>query len=94
VKILYFAGLRTRIGRGEEDVEVPAEVRTVGELMAWLRKRGPGYAAAFGPGALVRAAVDQDYAGPDQSLAGAQEVAFFPPVTGGQDTGFPAGAAP
>jgi molybdopterin synthase sulfur carrier subunit len=85
VKILYFAWLRTRIGRGEEDIEVPAEVRTVAELMVWLRGRGPGYAAAFAAEGLVRAAVDQDYAGPERSLAGAHEVAFFPPVTGGKD---------
>jgi len=83
VKVLYFAGLRTRIGRAEEQIELPAEVATVGELMAWMRGRGPGYAAAFAEGALVRAAVDQDYAGPDRALAGAVEVAFFPPVTGG-----------
>jgi molybdopterin synthase sulfur carrier subunit len=83
MRILYFAWLRTRIGRGEEEVDIPADVRTVGELMQWLRARGAGYAAAFAPGALVRAAVDQDYAGPDHPLAGAREVAFFPPVTGG-----------
>jgi molybdopterin synthase sulfur carrier subunit len=83
VKVLYFAGLRTRIGRGEEDVDPPAEVHTVGELMQWLRDRGPGYAAAFAPGALVRAAVDQDYVGMDHSVSGAHEIAFFPPVTGG-----------
>lgn len=83
MKVLYFAWLRTRIGRGEEEIEPPAEVRTVGELMNWLRGRGPGYAAAFAPGALVRAAVNQDYADPDQPIAGATEIAFFPPVTGG-----------
>lgn len=83
MKVLYFAWLRTRIGRGEEEIDPPSEIRTVGELMTWLRGRGPGYAAAFAPGALVRAAVNQDYAGPDQPIAGAAEIAFFPPVTGG-----------
>jgi molybdopterin synthase sulfur carrier subunit len=83
VKVLYFAWLRTRIGRGEEDIDLPAEVRTVGELMAWLRGRGPGYAAAFAQSAMIRAAVDQDYAAPDRALGAATEVAFFPPVTGG-----------
>ncbi len=83
MKILYFAGLRTRIGRGEEEVDLPAEIRTVGQLIQWLRDRGGAYAAAFAPGALVRAAVDQDYAGLDHPLSGAAEVAFFPPVTGG-----------
>lgn len=83
MKVLYFAWLRTRIGRGEEDIDPPAEVRTVGELMLWLRGRGAAYAAAFAPGAPIRAAVDQDYVGLDHPLAGAHEVAFFPPVTGG-----------
>ena len=83
MKVLYFAWLRTRIGRGEEEITPPAEVRTVGELMTWLRGRGPGYAAAFGQAAMVRAAVDQEYAGPDRVLGEAAEVAFFPPVTGG-----------
>ncbi len=85
MKVLYFAWLRTRIGRGEEEIDPPSEIHTVGELMAWLRGRGPGYAAAFAPGALVRAAVNQDYAGPDQPIAGAIEIAFFPPVTGGSE---------
>ena len=84
MKVLYFAWLRTRIGRGEEEIDPPAEVRTVGELMLWLRGRGAGYAAAFAPGASIRAAVDQDYVGPDHLVAGAREVAFFPPVTGGR----------
>jgi molybdopterin synthase sulfur carrier subunit len=83
MKVLYFAGLRTRIGRGEEEIDLPAEVHTVGELMIWLRNRGGAYATAFAPGVLVRAAVDQDYAGMDQPVSGATEVAFFPPVTGG-----------
>ncbi len=83
MKILYFAWLRTRIGQGEEEIDLPADVRTVGELMAWLRGRGSGYAAAFAPDALIRAAVDQDYVAMDHPVAGAQEVAFFPPVTGG-----------
>jgi molybdopterin synthase sulfur carrier subunit len=83
LKLLYFAWLRTRIGRGEEEVELPPDVKTVGDLIAWLRSRGPGYAAAFAQTTMVRAAVDQDYAGPDQPLGTTMEVAFFPPVTGG-----------
>ena len=84
MKLLYFAWLRTRIGRGEEDVEPPADVKTVGELMSWLRGRGPGYAAAFAQPSMIRAAIDQDYATPDRPLGTAMEVAFFPPVTGGR----------
>lgn len=84
MKVLYFAWLRTRIGRGEEEIDPPSEISTVGELMTWLRGRGPAYAAAFAPGALIRAAVNQDYAGLDHPIAGATEIAFFPPVTGGK----------
>jgi molybdopterin synthase sulfur carrier subunit len=83
MRVLYFAWLRERIGVGEEVVEVPAGVETVGGLIAWLRKRGPGYAAAFAEQKLVRCAVDQDFAGPEAGIAGAAEIAFFPPVTGG-----------
>ena len=94
MRVLYFAWLRTRIGRGEEEIDIPAEVQTVGELMLWLRGRGAGYAAAFAPGAMIRAAVDQDYVGLDHLVAGAREVAFFPPVTGGRGAGPETGAAP
>ena len=83
MKLIYFAWLRTRIGLGEERVEVPAAVRNVGELIAWLKTRGPGYAAALADPAVVRVAVNQDYVGPDHALAPGDEVALFPPVTGG-----------
>lgn len=83
MKLLYFAWLRSRIGTGEEEVELPPDIATVGDLMTWLTSRGPGYAAAFANPALVRAAIDLEFAEPGQPLAGAREVAFFPPVTGG-----------
>jgi molybdopterin synthase sulfur carrier subunit len=83
MRVLYFAWLRERIGVGEEVVEAPAGVETVGELIEWLRGRGPGYTAAFAEQTLVRCAVDQDFAGPETVIAGAEEIAFFPPVTGG-----------
>ena len=87
MKILYFAWLRERVGLGEESVVPPAEVTTVAGLMVWLVSRGPGYAAAFAPNAagrnLVRCAVNQDFAGPDTPVSAGDEVAFFPPVTGG-----------
>jgi molybdopterin converting factor subunit 1 len=83
MKILYFAWLRSRIGLGEEEVDPPAEVRTVGDLVNWLKGRGPGYASAFAQAAMIRAAVDQEYSGFDRPLRGVTEVAFFPPVTGG-----------
>ncbi|HEX3675387.1 MAG TPA: molybdopterin converting factor subunit 1 [Rhizomicrobium sp.] len=81
--LLYFAWVRQKIGRGEEQVEVPANVTTVAELVAWLRGRGPGYADAFADISRLRAAVNQDHAGFDAPVGPGDEVAFFPPVTGG-----------
>ncbi len=83
MKLLYFAWLRERTGIGEEDVSLPPEIVDVAGLIAWLKGRGPGFEAAFQDLTAVRVAVDQDYVGFDQPLAGAGEVAFFPPVTGG-----------
>jgi len=83
MQILYFAWLREKIGLGSEDILLPREVETVGALIVWLRGRGPGYASAFADQKLVRCAVDQNFAGPETAIAGAQEIAFFPPVTGG-----------
>ena len=83
MKILYFAWVREKVGRAEEVVTLPAEVGTVAELVAWLRQRGPEYAEAFREARVVRAALDQRHVKPDAALAGAREVAFFPPVTGG-----------
>ena len=81
--LLYFAWLRERVGLHEETVALPEEVTKVGALLDWLRARGPGFAAAFAPGLPVRCAVNQDFAGPDTPVAPGDEVAFFPPVTGG-----------
>ena len=81
--LLYFAWLRERVGLGEELVRLPEGVRTVGDLVAWLRDRGPGYAAAFANARTVRCAVNQDFAAPDTPVGAGDEVAFFPPVTGG-----------
>jgi molybdopterin synthase sulfur carrier subunit len=83
MRVLYFAWLREKIGLGAEEIMPPPAVETVGALIDWLRARGPGYAAAFAEQKLVRCAVDQDFAGPEAAIAGAQEIAFFPPVTGG-----------
>ena len=81
--LLYFAWLRERVGLGQEDVAVPPGVATVADLVAWLRGRGPGYEAAFGTTAPVRCAVNQEFAGQDAAVSAGDEVAFFPPVTGG-----------
>lgn len=81
--LLYFAWLRERIGLGEEDVAAPPDVATVAQLVTWLRSRGPHYEAAFGTTAPVRCAVNQEFATPGAAVASGDEVAFFPPVTGG-----------
>jgi molybdopterin synthase sulfur carrier subunit len=83
MKLLYFAWLRTRIGVSSEIVEPPAHVATVADLVAWLATRGPNFAAALADPSVVRAAVNQEYAGPDQRIGPGDEVALFPPVTGG-----------
>lgn len=83
MKLRYFAWLRTRIGRGEETLDPPADVATVGALVAWLATLGPGYAAALVDTKLVRVAVNQDYVGPDHPVRPGDEIALFPPVTGG-----------
>ncbi|HEU5275319.1 MAG TPA: molybdopterin converting factor subunit 1 [Xanthobacteraceae bacterium] len=79
----YFAWVRERIGKTEEVVDLPAELRTVGDLVAWLAGRGEEYAHAFENPKVVRAAIDRLHARPDAGLAGAREIAFFPPMTGG-----------
>lgn len=83
LRLLYFAWLRERIGTAEEEVAPPQGTATVAALVAWLRTRGPGYEAAFGTAAPVRCAINQDFAQPDSAIAPGDEVAFFPPVTGG-----------
>ncbi len=83
MKILYFAWVRQKAGKSEEDREPPAGVDTVSDLIAWLRGQGPEYEFAFEDLDTIRAAVDQTHAPLDASILGAREVAFFPPVTGG-----------
>jgi sulfur-carrier protein len=83
VKILYFAWVREKTGKAEEILDLPAGVKTVADLVAWLKERGPEYAEAFARPGVVRAAVDQTHVQPTASVAGAREIAFFPPVTGG-----------
>ncbi len=83
MKILYFAWLRTRVGLGQEQVEPPPEVNTVRGLVDWLKRRGPGHAAALDDLSAVRVAVNQEFAEWDHPVAPDDEVALFPPVTGG-----------
>lgn len=81
--LLYFAWVRQKIGRSEEQIALPAGVKTVAELAEFLRLRGGGYADAFADAKRLRAAVNQDHVGWDAAVTDADEVAFFPPVTGG-----------
>ena len=83
VKLVYFAWVRERIGKPEEDVELPPGIATVAELVRWLKGRGEEYDYAFENEGVVRAAIDKVHARPDAPLAGAREIAFFPPMTGG-----------
>ncbi len=83
MKLLYFAWLRTKIGTATEDVTPPADVTDVAGLVAWLKGRGPGYAEALENLDVVRVAVNQEYVGNDHPVAAGDEVALFPPVTGG-----------
>jgi sulfur-carrier protein len=83
MKLLYFALFRARIGCGEEELAPPAEIKTVGALVDWLAQRGPGYRSALADRRLVRVAVNQDYVDFDHPVAANDEVALFPPVTGG-----------
>jgi molybdopterin synthase sulfur carrier subunit len=83
MKLLYFAWVRERIGKSEEEIDPPASVRTVGDLVAWLKERGEEYAYAFENAKVIRAAIDKIHVKPDAQIAGAREIAFFPPMTGG-----------
>ncbi len=83
MKVLYFASLREAVGMESEDVEPTAEVHTVGELVEWLATRGEPWSDAFTASNRVQCAVNQVMARPDTPISGADEVAFFPRVTGG-----------
>ena len=83
MKACYFAWVRERIGFAEEEISPPAEVRTVAEVIAWLKSRGENYADAFANEKTIRAALDRTHVKQDAVLAGAREIAFFPPMTGG-----------
>lgn len=83
LKILYFALVREKTGRASEEVVPPAGVETVADLVGWLKTRGPEYEEAFARAEVIRAAIDQAHVKPAARIAGAREIAFFPPVTGG-----------
>ncbi|WP_417517584.1 molybdopterin converting factor subunit 1 [Minwuia sp.] len=83
MKLLYFAWVRERTGVHEEDYALPAGVATVADLMTHLRGRGDGFDRAFADPDRIRAAVNQETAAPGDPVCDADEVAFFPPMTGG-----------
>ncbi len=83
MKLLYFAWIKSKVGIAEETVTPPAHVKDVETLLNWLAQRGSGYAAALADRRVVRVAVNQEYVGPDHPVGAADEVALFPPVTGG-----------
>ena len=83
MKVKYFAWVRERIGKSEETIEPPESVRTIEDLIAWLTQCGETYAYAFDKPTVIRAAIDQVHVKADAVIAGAREIAFFPPMTGG-----------
>lgn len=83
MKVRYFAWLRERLNRGEEEIDPPAEVVTVGDLIAWLRSRDEAADLAMRKPELIKAALDTRIVAHDAPLGGASVVALFPPMTGG-----------
>jgi len=83
VKLLYFAWVRQKIGKNEENLSLPAGISTIGELALHLCGLGPGYADAFGDLTRLRAAANREHVGFETRIGPNDEIAFFPPVTGG-----------
>jgi len=83
MKVLYFAWLRQKLGRTEETIDLPSQVTTVSDLLDWLEARSPAHAEALANRKVLRVAVNQEFARPDQRIAANDEIAVFPPMTGG-----------
>jgi molybdopterin synthase sulfur carrier subunit len=83
MRVLYFAWVKEKAGIAAEEIEPPEGVATIAELIVWLKTRGPEFANAFTRSEVIRAAIDQIHVRHDAKIAGAHEIAFFPPVTGG-----------
>lgn len=83
VTLLYFASVREAVGLSEEECDLPTEIETPHQLVAWLAARGPAYKAGFSDSRRLRCAVDQIMVDFDAPLGSGREIAFFPPVTGG-----------
>lgn len=82
-KLIYFAWVRERIGKREEELELPAEVKTVADLLGWLRAKGEGYGEALRQPESIRVAINEEHVDHREAVAGAREIALFPPMTGG-----------
>ena len=83
MKAVYFAWVRERVGKTDEVLAPPPDVVTVADLLEWLRTRGENYAHAFAEAGTIRAAIDRGHVKHEAPIAGAREIAFFPPMTGG-----------
>jgi molybdopterin synthase sulfur carrier subunit len=83
MRLLYFAWVREKVGKSAEEVALPPEIATIGELIAWLKTRGPEFANAFVRDEVICAAIDHAHVRHDARIGNAREIAFFPPVTGG-----------
>lgn len=82
-RLVYFAWVRERIGKREEELDLPASVVSVGDLLAWLRDKGEGYGEALLQPEVIRVAINQEHVDHREAIAGAREIALFPPMTGG-----------
>ncbi len=83
MKLLYFAWVRDKIGIDSEIIDLPPEIKTAAEFIEWFKSRGERYAQVIGASDTVKMAINQEYAGPDDTVTNQDEVALFPPVTGG-----------
>lgn len=83
MKLVYFAWVRERIGKSEEEIALPESVNDVEGLLSWLKARGDGYEAALEHSQVIRVAIDREHVDHTATLTGAREVALFPPMTGG-----------
>ena len=83
MRVLYFAWVKEKVGVTEEEIQPPAGVVTIAQLIDWLKARGPEFANAFAKSEVIRAAIDRIHVRHDAKIEGAREIAFFPPVTGG-----------
>ena len=82
-KLIYFAWVRERIGKREEELDLPSEIETVADLLGWLRAKGDGYGEALRQPQVIRVAINEEHVAHSEKVFGAREIALFPPMTGG-----------